>query len=307
VETIHAVATARGPVELARYGAEAPIVVGIHGAPGGHDQIPALFPDFPGAGLGLLCWSRPGYLGTPLDRSRTFEEQADLLAALLDAVGIDRVAIFAFSGGGPVGVHFAARHPRRTWALLLESAPSGARPWPRPWLVHSSLGNRLLNMAADRWPGEVFARLLQAESGLDAERTRDRLRCALRDPARTKVLRGLLLSASPPEARAPGLVNDAALLERLAPLPLAAVAAPTLVVHGALDAHVPPEHAERSARLIPGAELLRVADGLHVLSLADNAAEIAARRIAFLRRHADQAFRRSMRSKHRAGEQDPRA
>ncbi|HEV8253989.1 MAG TPA: alpha/beta hydrolase [Vicinamibacteria bacterium] len=115
---------------------------------------------------------------------------------------------------------------------------------------------------------------------------------ALRTSSRAAALRGLLLSASPAALRRGGLANDAARLERLEALPLAAVSAPTLVVHGALDADVPLEHAEHAARSIPGAELLRVPDGFHVLSLADNAAEIAARRIAFLHRHLAKAVSR---------------
>jgi len=280
------VPTARGPVECRHYGPAEPLVVAVHGTPGGHDQIPALFPGFPGADFGLLCWSRPGYLRTPLEAGRAFEEQADLLAALLDALRLEKAAVFAFSDGGPVAVHFAARHPHRVWALLLESAPSGPRPWPRPWLVHSRLGNWLLGLGAEAWPVEVLGRLLRAENGLDAERARDRLGRALRDPVRAEVLRGLLRSASPAAARRAGLANDAFRLERLGPLPLAAVSAPTLVIHGGLDADVPLEHAERSARSIAGGELLRVPEGLHLLSLSDNAADIAARRTAFLLRHS---------------------
>jgi pimeloyl-ACP methyl ester carboxylesterase len=280
------VTTSCGRVEISRQGRDRPTIVAVHGTPGGHDQIPALFPGFPGEGLGLLCWSRPGYLRTPLASGRTFEEQADLLAALLDAVGVGAAGVFAFSGGGPVAVHFAARHPRRVWALVLESAVSGPRAWPRPWLVHSSVGNWLLRRASGLWPVEVFSRLLRAESGLDAERSRDRFARALRDPLRARVLEGLLLSVSPPARRRAGLANDVACLERLGPLPFAAVSAPTLVVHGGLDADVPPEHAERAARAIPGAERLRVPDGLHLLSLADNADDILARRIEFLTRHA---------------------
>jgi pimeloyl-ACP methyl ester carboxylesterase len=283
------VATAKGAVEYARYGPARPVVVAIHGTPGGHDQIPLLFPRFPGPDFGLLCWSRPGYLRTPLSGGRAFAEQADLLAALLDALGVESAGVFAFSDGGPVAVHFAARHPARVWALLLESATSGPRDWPRSSLVHSSLGNWALALAAEAWPAEVFTRLLRTENGLDQEKVRLRVVRALRSPCRAGPLRGLLLSASPPALRRAGLANDRARLAQLEGLPLSAVAAPTLIVHGAQDADVPPEHAERAARAIPRAELLRVAEGPHLLSLADNATEVAARRIAFLHRHAVRA------------------
>ncbi len=258
----------------------------MHGSPGGYDQIPALFPGFPSPAFGFLSWSRPGYLRTPLAIGPSFEQQADLLAALLDALGIGGVALFAFSGGGPTAVHFAARHPQRTWALILESAVTRRRPWVRSRFLGSRIGNRLLNLAADVRPCEVFGALLRTESGLDAERARDAIARALHDPTRAAVLRGWLRSASPAVRRRDGLANDAARIEALGDLPLEAVSAPTLILHGRGDADVPVEDAERAARLVRGAELVRVPDGLHLLPLADNASELAATREAFLRRHA---------------------
>ena len=261
------------------------MVVGVHGSPGGHDQIPALFPGFPGPAFGFLSWSRPGYLRTPLAVGRSFEEQADLLAALLDALGIGRVGLFAFSGGGPTAVHFAVRHARRTWALILESAVTQRRPWGRSRFLCSRAGNWLLNVAADVRPHEVFGALLRTESGLDAERARDVIARALHDPVRAAVLHGWLRSASPAGWRRHGLANDAARIAALEALPLEAISAPTLILHGRGDADVPVEDAERAARLVRGAELVRVPDSLHLLPLGDNAPELAATREAFLRRH----------------------
>ena len=262
------------------------MVVGVHGTPGGFDQIPVLFPTFPSAALGLLNWSRPGYLRTPLTVGRSFEEQADGLAALLDAIGVGAVALFAFSGGGPTAVHFAARHPRRIWALILESAVTQRRRWARPRLMGSTAGNWLLNLAAGVCPREAFAALLRTDSGLDAERLRDVVSRSLRDPSRAAVLNGWLRSASPFGPRSRGLANDAARIEALEPLPLESVSAPTLIIHGRADADVPVEDAERAARLVPGAELVRIADGLHLLPLSDRASEVAVVRDAFLRHHA---------------------
>ena len=278
------VITPRGPIECAH--TAFPMVVGVHGAPGGFDQIPALFPGFPNPALGLITWSRSGYLRTPLTVGPSFEEQADGLAGLLDTMGVGAVALFAFSGGGPTAVHFAARHPRRTWALILESAVTQRRPWVRSRHLGSKAGNWLLNVAAGARPREAFGALLRTESGLDAERARDVISRALRDPVRAAVLRGWLRSASPAASRHRGLANDAARIEALEPLPLEAVSAPTLIIHGLADADVPIGDAERAARIVRGAELVRVADGLHLLPLADNASEVAAARDAFLRHHA---------------------
>jgi len=286
------VVTPCGPVEFARSGPPSPLVVGVHGTPGGHDQISALFPGFPGPAFGFLSWSRPGYLRTPLAVGPSFEQQADVLAALLDALEVGRVALFAFSGGGPAAVHFAARHPGRTWALILESAVTQRRLWVRSHFLHSTLGNWLLNLAAGVRPRAVFGGLLRTESGLDAERARDAISRAVRDPRRAAVLRGWLQSASPAAWRRDGFANDEARIEALGSLPLQAVSAPTLIVHGLWDADVPVEHAERAARLVPGAELIRAPDGLHLLPLTDNASMLAARRDAFLSRHAPTASSR---------------
>src|SRR5258705_7830962 len=263
--------TPRGPVECARSGPALPLVVGVHGTPGGYDQMPALFPGFPSGAFGLLTWSRPGYLRTPLATGPTFEQQADLLATLLDTLGIGEVALFAYSGGGPTAVHFAARHPRRTWALVLESAVTQRRPWVRSRLLGSRAGNWVLNAAAGVRPQEVFGALLRTESGLDAERARDVIARGLRDPRRAAVLRGWLRCASPAAWRRNGLANDAERIETLESLPLQAVSAPTLIIHGLRDADVPVHDAERAARLVRSAELVRVPDGLHLLPPAGRA------------------------------------
>ena len=72
--------------------------------------------------MNSLSPPRPGYLRTPLTTGPTYEEQVDAYAALLDSIGVDRVAVYGLSAGGPPAIHFAARHPDRTSALLLGCA-----------------------------------------------------------------------------------------------------------------------------------------------------------------------------------------
>ena len=52
------------------------------------------------------------------------EGQADQVAALLGAIGIDRAHVAGMSFGAAVGMHLAARHPGRVRSLSLHS------PWP---------------------------------------------------------------------------------------------------------------------------------------------------------------------------------
>ena len=76
------------------------------------------------AGYSILTPSRPGYGKTPASVGGTAAEAADAMAALLDALGIVRVAVIAVSGGGPTAIHLAARHPDKVGNLVLEEAVS---------------------------------------------------------------------------------------------------------------------------------------------------------------------------------------
>jgi pimeloyl-ACP methyl ester carboxylesterase len=76
-------------------------------------------------GFELISPSRPGYLGTRLDGRGAIDDQADLYAALLDALGHDRAGVLTWSGGGPSGYRLAVRHPERVTALVAFAAVSG--------------------------------------------------------------------------------------------------------------------------------------------------------------------------------------
>ena len=61
-------------------------------------------------------------------------DQADAYALLLDTLGIERAAVFGYSGGGPSAIQFAFRHAERTSALILLASALPGRPGhpPRP-------------------------------------------------------------------------------------------------------------------------------------------------------------------------------
>jgi pimeloyl-ACP methyl ester carboxylesterase len=82
--------TAVGRVEFDLTGGEGPVVLSSHGGIGGVDQARVMLGWLDPTHYRLLSVSRPGYLNTPLASGQSFEEQADLFAALLDALGIER-------------------------------------------------------------------------------------------------------------------------------------------------------------------------------------------------------------------------
>jgi pimeloyl-ACP methyl ester carboxylesterase len=118
--------TAIGPVEFIDMGS-GPVVVHVHGMLGGFDHW-KWCKFLVKAGFRVIVLSRPGYLRTPLASGKTPAEQAALIAALLDALGIDRVALYAYSQGGAASLQDAFSYPERCWGLILFS--SLTRPQP---------------------------------------------------------------------------------------------------------------------------------------------------------------------------------
>ncbi|WP_158607913.1 alpha/beta fold hydrolase [Nocardia panacis] len=102
---------------------------------------------------GVLAMDMRGHgRGPALEPGRRFDiaRCADDAAALLDALGIDRVVVCGYSLGGPVGLEFARRHRDRVAGLVLQAtAMAFASPADRlgRWLF------RGLRPLADRSPG----------------------------------------------------------------------------------------------------------------------------------------------------------
>jgi pimeloyl-ACP methyl ester carboxylesterase len=257
---------------------------------GGYDQGLLLARTIGEPGYRVVAVSRPGYLGTPLTAGRGPEEQADLCADLLDALGVRRAVLLAVSGGGPSALQFALRHRERCWGLVLVSTCGGKLETPVPLAFH------LLTWLA-RWPW-VVARM-RRRTARDPERAARRsildpvVRArTLRDPEAGPLLTALLLSPfDRMPRRLPGTANDIR-VTRTTTYPLEQIAVPVLVVHGTGDRLVPfTPHATALAGRIPGAELLAIEGGEHV-AIFTHRSEVRARVSRFLREHAPAAAAR---------------
>lgn len=275
--------TARGDVQLARDGQGPPVLVS-HGGPGGFDLGLAWCQHLRDGGCELLAPSRPGYLRTPLQSGRSPESQGDLYAAILDELHIEHVTIVGFSSGGPSAVQFAARHPNRTTALILEAAI--LLPFEPPInalqraIIESGFLVWLSYQIAGRTPRLTVRFSVDGMSaGLSKEQKRAAANWIESDPTRLDRIQEMSACTAPQQYRHPGWVNDKANEARLAPLPFADIATPTLIAHGANDAIVSVTHATNAADQIPGAELRLVAEGHHALSLSRNYQTIATRQL----------------------------
>jgi pimeloyl-ACP methyl ester carboxylesterase/DNA-binding CsgD family transcriptional regulator len=125
----------------------------------------------------------------------TLDDEVEVLAGVVDALGAESVVVFAGSAGGPIATRYAAEHPRRVERLVLYGSylngTAIADPSAREMLLnlirtHWGLGSRVLAdvfipgaTAAERdefvsfqrasAPAELAARLLEATYAFSVE------------------------------------------------------------------------------------------------------------------------------------------
>ncbi|MCE7984402.1 MAG: alpha/beta hydrolase [Caldilinea sp. CFX5] len=294
VVNLQTVTTTRGPVQYDLYGTQGPVILSIHAGLGGADQGRLFARWLQGEGFRILSPSRPGYLGTPLTSGRTLAEQADLLAALLDQLQIDRVGVVAASAGSPVAYAFAARYPQRVWALVSISGVS--RPAPQTSLRSSSvmqtvfmnsIGQKLVKLVAAVAPQAVVAGTLDETSYFTDEQKAERVAYIMTTADKRAFFQAMFTTTFPYSERTPGTDNDAAQTQTLPLLAFAKITAPTLIIHGAEDADVPFADGVYAYEQIPGAQRYWMAHEDHLgfwLSPAAEQAQAVAK--SFLQRHA---------------------
>jgi pimeloyl-ACP methyl ester carboxylesterase len=260
--------TALGPIEYAVVGVGAPVLV-LHGSPGGIDAAALMARFLPKEEFAAVLVSRPGYMDTPLGPNPSIDAEADLLAALLDRLGLDRVGVHCWSGGGPAAYRLAVRHPGLVRSIVAFAAVSRAYPTPRLKLVDRLLlqtrpGNRLLSYVAAKQPQQFVTGVLATEGSLSRPMLKERVAHVMANPQKRDFVVGLGLTAEQTAERRIGYDNDLREFAEITTLQLDRISAPTLVVHGTADSDVPFEHGEFAASQIPGADLLRMESGTHL-------------------------------------------
>ena len=296
--------TSRGSVEYALSG-QGFVVLYFHGTVGGYDQGLAAASFINGrdeeAQFTILAPSRPGYLRTPLETGCTPEQQADAMAALLDHLGIDKVAVIGASGGGPFALQFALRHPDHTSALVMFSAITRRiaprkRARMRQWLLSSRGGLFLLDLFLSTflhlmlrrriaWLARRLFRDMTARTATDAD-IRHRVEAMLDHADQVRFFRMLVRCMLPLSARAAGILNDERQIAVLPEYPLERIVAPTLVLQGLEDCAASPSHVKFVADKIPGAEVYAIERCGHFIWVGEHSQRMRAALVEFLRKHA---------------------
>ena len=273
------VPTRHGQIEFTQWGS-GPAILVVHGAGGGYDQGRLLADTFGPPGYRWISVSRFGYLRSDLPADASTLAQAEAFADLLDALGIDRVGILAMSGGVPPSLQFAQAYPQRTAALvLLSSAPftpltAKVQALPIPAWVYQALF---------RSDFVFWAIVKLAPAGLDRFFDISPQARAQLSPDDLAFVAGLIEAFLPVTLRTGGLANEGAAIDPLATYDLAAIGAPTLVVHARDDGINPVAIGSYLAAAIAGSDFVEVPKGGHLL--LGHIPEVRAQVAAFLHTH----------------------
>ena len=216
------------------------------------------------------------------------------LAALLDAIEVEQVAVHGISAGGPAAIQFAARHPDRARGLLLTSAISTVYPYDFPlWgrvAVGSNLGSWLTLRMFEKFPKVLLTQALDLTSTYSADERKRMAEKILSTPKWLEFFRRMTVSSTPAGLLKEGFFNDLEQYKEIEKngLPLEQIRCPTLIVHGTADGDVKFVHAETSHRRIPNAELHKMEGAYHLVWLSELADETYRDQIEFLKTHLGQ-------------------
>lgn len=189
------------------------------------------------------------------DATYTFQDMADDVVGLLDALAIDHAHIVGISMGGQIAQWAAVRHPQRVATLtsmmfgpytMAEVAAAGL-PGPHPDILPI-----FSQYVAGPHPETLEARIEQGVAMWRAFRGTVPFE---EDEVRAREAQQVDRMWRPEAAvlqRAAGQRSPSR-VEQLKQLTI-----PTLVIHGAEDPVVPPAHGEATAATIPGARLLLI-------------------------------------------------
>jgi pimeloyl-ACP methyl ester carboxylesterase len=247
-------------------------IIAIHGTPGSGLLWRGMIEDAEVRGMRLLAYDRPGYGGSDPHPGRTVADAAGDVAAIANALSIDRFAVEGGSGGGPHTLACAALLPDR---VVAAACLAGVAPYPAEgldWL--DGMGQDNLDEFAAALAGretlEPFLRR-QADAMLAAEpeKIADALRSLL-SPPDVAVLTGEFaeyLAESTRRAigqRLDGWIDDDFVFVNSWGFELDEISVPVQLLHGAQDRFVPIAHGEWLAERIPGVDAHLSAEDGHL-------------------------------------------
>lgn len=239
-------------------------VVFVHGHPFNRSmwskQIEALSPT-----CRVIVPDLRGYGETAVTPGKvTLEDMAGDIAALLDALEIDRIILGGLSMGGQIVFEFYRQFPSRVRALILADTQAQAET-EQGRIVRYEAAQRILDSGMQRLADEMLPRLLAAKTFTD-------------HPEVVEQVRHMIVHTNP-EGAAAALRGRA---ERRNYIPmLQEITVPTLIVVGSEDAYTPISDAELMHQGIAGSQLV-IHDGIGHMPNMERPSEFNAALMQFL-------------------------
>jgi pimeloyl-ACP methyl ester carboxylesterase/DNA-binding CsgD family transcriptional regulator len=184
----------------------------------------------------------------------TLEYEVELLAAVVDALDLDRVALFGSSMGGPIALAYAARRPERVERLVLYGTFAAGRSIGRPETQAA-----MVELVRTSWG--LGSRILADVMGPSASPIERREFAAIQRTSASAAMAARLLELA--------FTYDVRDL-------LSTLTTPTLVAHRESDKAFPVRHGRELAALVPGAELVVLPGDAHPPWHGDAAALVEA-------------------------------
>jgi pimeloyl-ACP methyl ester carboxylesterase len=253
-----------------------------HGTPGSRLMFDPDVGQAQQQGIRLISYDRPGYGGSDRLRGRAIGDCAADVRTIAAALGINRLAVWGISGGGPHALACAALLPDLVPAVAVLASPA---PWGADGLDYFD-GMGELNIDDTRLQLEdkpaARAKVVAERDEMlrvNAEQFAEMMRTLL-GPADQAALTGELANFVIAEAHAglaPGVDgwwDDGEAELAHWGFALDAIRTPVLLWHGRQDRFVPFSHAEWLAAHIPGVEAHFSEDDGHLTLTTNHLEEI---------------------------------
>jgi pimeloyl-ACP methyl ester carboxylesterase len=268
-------------VEIAGEPSEWPVLVAC-GTPNSRHLYKAWIDDAAARGIRLIGYDRPGYGGSTAQPGHTVADAAGDVQAIAEDLGIERLAIWGFSGGGPYTLACAALLPD---LVVAAAAVCSVAPWNAPGLdFFTGMGKDNVDgielyLADPDASREKGREIWEATMAVTADQLTESMKTLLSD-VDASVLTGEFaqyLVHCMQEGLAPGEQgwwDDGVAHMEPWGFELESIEVPVKVWHGREDRFVPFQHGQWLAEHVPRAESsLSETDG-HLTLLVDRFKEV---------------------------------
>jgi len=244
-----------------------PTVLISHGTLGGLDQGFSISRLFNHEIFRYLSVSRAGYLNSSSNTGRTSKEQARSYSELLDAVGINSVAIIGLSGGAPSALRFAQDYPERCWGLILISSITKMPELPPSFKLVVQMQDLMMRV---NWPWRFVYRyglgMIARSNGASSKQVSD----IRRDPHLWGVIQGIYEPIKTARMRRKGLKIDDTQIKSLPAVEGYDINVPIYVSHAVNDPLASFEDARSFVSRFPQATFHDIPDGGHIFFVVHN-------------------------------------